>query len=78
MSGFVNYKTKKFRQDNYFILYTLDDHIVAYFDNFKELSKIFNYDIRNIVHELNKHKSDRLIIIINNKKYMLVTFTDEG
>lgn len=76
MSGFVKYITKKFRQDNYFILYTLDDYIVAYFDNFKELSKILKYKANDLVHEFNRHGSDTLIVVVNNTKYKLVTFTD--
>lgn len=72
----MKYKTKEFKKDNYFILYTLDDYILCYFDNFKELSKIFNYKANDLVHEFNRHETDRLIIVVNNAKYRLVTFVD--
>lgn len=70
------YKSKIFKKENYFILYDLDDFIVCYFDNFKELSKVFKYSVSDLVHEFNRYDTDRLIVIIHNTKYRLVTFVD--
>lgn len=70
------YRIKEFRKSNFFILYDLEDNIICYFDNFKELSRIFNYKVRDLVHEFNRHSSDRIIVVINNQKYRLITFTD--
>lgn len=72
----MKYKTKSFKKDNYFILYTLDDYILRYFDNFNELSKIFNYKANDLVHEFNRYDTDRLVVVVDNTKYKLVTFTD--
>lgn len=70
----MNYKIKTFREENYFILYDLDDNIICYFDNFNELSTVINYSLRDLIHEYNRAKSNIRIIIINNKKYKLATF----
>lgn len=72
----MHYRTKEFKNNNFFILYDLNDNIICYFDNFKELSRIFNYKVTDLVHEFNRHSSDRIIVVINNSKYRLVTFTD--
>lgn len=72
----MKYRTKDFKQDNYFILYTLDDYIVSYYDNFKELSKILKYKAHDLVHEFNRYSTDRIIVVVNNAKYKLVTFVD--
>lgn len=72
----MKFKTKNFRQDNYFILYTLDDFIIRYFDNYNELSKIINYTASDLVHEYNRHDTDSLVVVVNNTKYKLVTFVD--
>lgn len=70
----MNYKIKKFRNENYFVLYNLSDEIVCYFNDFDELSKFISYSLRDLIHEYNKHKTDVLTIIIDNKKYKLATF----
>lgn len=68
------YKSKKFRRDNYFILYDLTDNIVCYFDNFEELSRMISYRLSDLVHEYNRHNTNNITIIIDNQKYKLATF----
>ena len=68
------YNSKNFRHNNHFVLYNLDDEIVCYFDNFEELSKYINYRLSNLVCEYNRNMSDVITIIIDNKKYKLLTF----
>lgn len=68
------FSSKNFKLKNYFVLYDMNDFIVSYFDNFNELSKILNYRLCDLVHEFNRHKSNFIVIIINNNKYKLFTF----
>lgn len=72
----MKYKSKTFKHDNYFILYTLDDFIIRYFDNFNELSKIFNYSVSNLVWQYNRYNTDIITIEVDNKKFKLATFVD--
>ena len=68
------YKSKTFKEKNYFILYDLSDNIICYFDNFKELSKYINYRLSDLVHEFNRNSTDSITIVIDNTKYKLATF----
>ena len=68
------YKSKTFKNDNFFVLYDINDNIIAYFDSFVELSKIFNYRLCDLVFQYNKSHTDIITIIIGNKKYRLATF----
>lgn len=52
----------------------MDDNIISFYDSFAELSKILNYELRNLVFQYNKSHSDIITIIIENKKYRLATF----
>lgn len=70
----MGYKSKIFREENYFVLYDLNDNIVCYYDNFNELSSILNYRLSDLVHEYNRNKTDNIIVIIDNIKYKLATF----
>lgn len=70
----MNYHSKTFRNNNYFILYTQDDQIICYFDNFEELSKHLNYRLSNLVNLYNIHKSNIINIEIDNKRLKLATF----
>lgn len=70
----MNFESKSFKNNNYFVLYDLSDNIVCYFDNFKELSKIVSYRLSDLVHEYNRNKTNNIVVIINNKKFKLATF----
>ncbi len=68
------YKSKIFRENNYFVLYDLDDNIICYYDNFEDLSKILSYRLSDLVHEFNRKNSNNIFVIIDNTKYKLATF----
>lgn len=70
----MNFKSKTFKQNNYFVLYDMEDNIICYFDNFKELYKTLNYELRNLVYQFNNKKTNIINIEIENKKYKLATF----
>lgn len=70
----MNYKSKLFREKNYFVLYDLNDDIICYFDSFNDLSRILHYRLSDLVHEYNRNKTNNILVIINNKKYKLATF----
>ena len=70
----MRYNSKDFSKNNYFVLYDNNDNLLYYFDNFAELSKIFNYDLRNLVFQYNKNHTNIITIIVENKKYKLATF----
>ena len=74
----MKYCSKQFKHENYFVLYDLNDNIIAYFDNFVELSKIFNYRLCDLVFQFNKIGKNIVIVVIDNKKYKLVTFKGEN
>ena len=70
----MNFNSKSFKVNNYFVLYDLNDNIVCYYDNYNELLKVLAYDLRNLVFEYNRNKTNIINVIINNKKYKLATF----
>lgn len=72
----MNYKSKSFKKENYFVLYDLADNIICYFDNYEELSKMISYRIADLVHEFNRNKTNCITVIINNKKLKLATFNE--
>ncbi len=70
----MNYKSKTFKNNNYFVLYDLYDNIICLYDSFTELSRFINYSLSDLVHEYNRNKTNIIIIIIDNIKYKLATF----
>lgn len=70
----MNYRSKTFKNDNFFVLYDVNDNIVSYFDSFEELSKVLKYALKDLVHQYNRNKTDIITVIISNKKYKLATF----
>lgn len=81
----MKYKAKEFKKNNYFVIYEYrhenslndEDEIICYLENYKELSKYINYSLSDLVHEYNRHKTNIINIIIDNKKYKLATFCDK-
>ena len=69
----MNYTSKSFREHN-FVLYDINDDIICYYDNFEELSRHINYELRKLVYEFNHRGSNIITVIIDNKKYKLATF----
>lgn len=72
----MTYSSKKFKKDNYFTLYDKNDNLICYFNNFKELSNIINYNARNLLKEFNKKKKNFIYIETQKEKYKLYTFCD--
>lgn len=70
----MSYSSKAFKNNNYFILYDLNDEVVCYFDNSDELLKHVNYDICHIVWLFKRINSYIIPIVIDGKKYKLATF----
>lgn len=70
----MKYSSKTFKNDNFFVLYDMNDNIVSYFDNFEDLSKILKYVLKDLVHQYNRNNTDIITVIIGNKKYKLATF----
>lgn len=79
-------KAKDFKKNNYFVLYPYEylcnsyceDEILCYYDNWEELHKKFFKvgRISDLIYEYNKHKTNIIVIEVNNRKYKLATFTD--
>ena len=72
----MNYRSKTFIYNNYFVLYDLNDNIICYYDSFVELYKIINYKLSDLVREYNRNHTNILTVIVDNKKYKLATFED--
>lgn len=70
----MTYRSKTFKNENFFVLYDINDNIVSYFDNFEELSKVLKYELRNLVYEYNHRNKDIITVIIGKKKFKLATF----
>lgn len=64
--------SKKFRKDNYFVLYDFNDNIICYFDNFEELRKHLNYPCFYLVNQFNTY-GNLINIVINKTMYKLFT-----
>lgn len=70
----MNFNSKEFRKNNYFVLYDSNDEIICYFNDFNELLKYINYRLSDLVHEYNRYNNNIINIVIDNKKYKLATF----
>ena len=68
--------SKDFRNNNYFILYDLNDEVICYLDNWEELHNKYlkNYALRNLVYQFNNNKTNVITIIINHKEFKLATY----
>lgn len=71
----MKYKSKEFKINNYFVLYDINDMIICYFDNFKELTKYINYKVNNLVRLYNISGTNIINIEIDSKKLRLATFS---
>jgi len=68
--------SKDFRNNNYFILYDLNDEVICYLDSWEELHNKYlkNYALRNLVYQFNNNKTNVITIIINHKEFKLATY----
>lgn len=58
-------------------MYDLNDNLVNYFDNFEELSKIFNMRLAELVYKYSNSLFDYVVIVSYDRKYKLFTYTDK-
>lgn len=63
--------TKKFKEC-YFVIYDMQDNIVAYLDSFVEISKFINLRISDIAC---KYKNG-YVFVMNNKLYKLFAYLE--
>ena len=68
------YSSKQLKNNNYFILYDMNDNVICYFDNYNELSKHINYTPRKLAYEYNSRKKSIITVKIDNKNLRLATF----
>lgn len=68
------FKSKTFKENNYFVLYDLSDNIICYYDNFNDLSRVINYSVKDLVHQYNRQNTNNIIVVIDSIKYRLATF----
>lgn len=69
----MSYNSKQLK-NNFFVLYDLNDDVVCYFDDFKELSNHITQRLHDLVYEYKRHNSNVITIVIDEKKYKLATF----
>lgn len=80
----MKYNAKQFKKKNDFVLYkyeyendlNYEDDIVCYLENWDELHKKYlkNYRLSDLVYAYNKHKTNIINVIIDEKLYKLATF----
>lgn len=66
--------------NNYFIVYDLEDFIVAYCEDYKSLSKFFGKTVDSMqcsVSRFLQNKIDRIISNYDSKGYKVYKFNDE-
>jgi len=68
----MKYISRRFRKENSFVLYDMNDNIICYFDNFEELSKHLNYRCNDLVRQFNIY-GDLIVIRIEGIMYKLYT-----
>ena len=69
--------SRGFKKNNYYVLYDVYDHAIAYCENYEELQKFTNLSLRNIVNNFKKAKDDFIFIVVNGKKFKLYRFLKE-
>lgn len=66
--------TSEIIRKSHFVLYTLDDEIVKYYENYEELRKDINYRVNDLACKFNKNRSDKVCIVANKILYRLYIF----
>lgn len=69
----MNYSTKEFRKNNFYMLYDLNDNIISYLDNPDELERFTNVPFYRIVFNFKKN-SDYILIYVDGRLCKLYTF----
>lgn len=60
----------------YFVLYDLNDNVIAYYDNLNEFAVAFNYLVRELRRKFNNSKEEFVFCDIDNCRYKLFKFED--
>lgn len=74
--GFQFYSGKGFLY--YFVLYDLNDNLIAYFDTLIEFKSQFHYEIKELNRKFKNSRSNFILFNIENKKYKLYKFNILG
>lgn len=59
----------------YFVLYDLNDNLIAYFDTLIEFKSQFHYEIKELNRKFKNSRSNFILFNIENKKYKLYKFS---
>lgn len=60
----------------YFVLYDLNDNVIAYYDNLNEFADSFNYLVRELRRKFNNSKEDFVYCDIDNTRFKLFRFEE--
>ena len=69
----MNYTTKDFRKNNFYMLYDLNDNIISYLDNYDELTRFVNIPERRIVFNFKNHH-EFILVNVDGRLCKLYTF----
>ena len=72
------YTGEEIRKKYHFMLYSIEDEPLLYFENYDELRKHVNLKSKNIACRCNKMRTNKITIVLNQKMYRLYVFDDEG
>ncbi len=59
----------------YFLLYDFDDNIISYFNDIKEFSIKYNYEIKELNRKFKNSLFDYIILYLDNHTYKLYKFS---
>lgn len=59
----------------YFVLYDLNDNIISYFNDIKEISVNYNYEVKELNRKFRNSLFDYIILCIDNHNYKLYKFS---
>lgn len=69
----MNYTTKDFRKNNFYMLYDLYDNIICYLDNYDELTRFVNIPERRVVFNFKNHH-EFILVNVDGRLCKLYTF----
>ena len=61
---------------SYYVLYDLNDNVVAYYDDLSEFSSIFNYFLKELNRKFKKSMSNYIYCDIDSQRYKLYKFKE--
>lgn len=69
-------KNISFRKKKHFVIYDLDDNIIALIDNYNELTNFISIEVKELIRKYKKKGNDIIDIVIEGKTYQLYAFED--